>query len=163
MSDSRRQQYLHAMGVTLWQSRGRPAKAADQTASDSRAPDHDITDQADPAAGLPLAGSNAIQQWLIWLAEPADQQHSPLLIQDLQALCARALPGRPAARFVDRQPTGLTPDTAVLGIGLSEPQLTELRAGGQRCFNLPGLDEWHNQASAKQAIWHDLQQALWSP
>ncbi len=173
MLEERRHQYLHAMGISIWQARDLPTTNTSQpgaSISSEQQPTQPTHNQAIHEAKSsdvlaespdPLPATNKQpNQWLIWIAEHSSEQHSGI-IADLQAVCQYILPNSPLPAITHQQPDNLQEQTAILGIGLSDENQSWLSRQPNPVINIPGLAEWRHQPVAKQQVWRKLQEVLW--
>ncbi len=153
MLNSRRYQYLQAMGITAWQQR---QTGRTDTEHHQPEPLHDQhhTQQPDTVIDRPST-------WLVWLENEDAQQQWPAIVKDLQAICASAKPDSTSITVISRQPDELPPATGVLAIGLSDASLNWLKVTGNQVAELPDLARWHDDPSLKQQLWQMLQERMW--
>lgn len=158
MSARHHRQYLDAMGITVWQARGRPV-VADLEEPETREDSATIIPTPQPATQQSEQTEPAPRQWLIWPATPPGADHS-VLLEDLQALCAHASAAGKPPGTLDARPEQLPPGAAVLGIGLNPDDRGWLEQ--QKCLsvNLPPLAEWP-QPDTKLQVWQTLRDVLW--
>lgn len=187
MLDQRRHQYLHAMGISVWQARA--SSSTDTLEETSRVNSEQSADTphaaspekspAKPPVTSPEASPNTQHekppkaqpnqtpaarqqpnQWLIWVDQQSAEQHTAI-VGDLQALCHHAMPdGQPPA-IIHQQPDDLPDNIALLGIGLSDENQRWLARQPNHLISIPAIADWHNQPATKQQVWRKLLEGLW--